>query len=80
MLIIRPEEVRQLPERQVLVVAENTRPIIARLTRCIDGRPGRQLLAQQRDARTRILRETRTRPAAESARVAVAVSELGGQP
>ncbi len=38
MLIIRPEEVRQLPERQALVIAENTKPIIAKLTRSIDGK------------------------------------------
>ncbi|MCA0252990.1 MAG: TraM recognition domain-containing protein [Actinobacteria bacterium] len=49
MLILRPEEVRQLPERQALVIAENTRPIIAKLTRSIDGRAGRHLLAQQRN-------------------------------
>ena len=38
--ILRPEEIRQLPERHALVVAENGKPIIARLTRCIDGRTG----------------------------------------
>jgi type IV secretion system protein VirD4 len=45
--IIRPEEIRQLPERHALVIAENGRPIIARLSRCIDGRTGRRLLAGQ---------------------------------
>ena len=30
--IMRPEEVRQLPERQALVIAENGKPIIAKLT------------------------------------------------
>ena len=54
MLIIRPEEVRQLPERQALVIAENTKPIIAKLTRSIDGKPGRRLLAQQQHARQRL--------------------------
>jgi type IV secretion system protein VirD4 len=54
MLIIRPEEVRQLPERQALVIAENTRPIIAKLTRAIDGRPGHRLLDQQRDVRRQL--------------------------
>jgi type IV secretion system protein VirD4 len=49
--ILRPEEIRQLPERHALVVAENTRPILARLRRCIDGKAGRQLLEQQRIAR-----------------------------
>ena len=52
--ILRPEEIRQLPERHALVVAENGKPIIARLTRCIDGRPGAQLLAQQHQARTEL--------------------------
>ena len=47
MLILRPEEIRQLPERHALVVAENTRPIIARLHRCIDGKAGRRLLGEQ---------------------------------
>jgi hypothetical protein len=35
--IIRPEEIRRLPERHALVIAENGKPIIARLSRCIDG-------------------------------------------
>lgn len=51
MLILRPEEVRQLPEKHALVVAENSKPIIARLTRCIDGKTGRHLLALQREKR-----------------------------
>jgi type IV secretion system protein VirD4 len=55
MLIIRPEEVRQLPERQALVIAENTKPIITKLTRSIDGRAGRRLLAQQRAARRQLV-------------------------
>jgi type IV secretion system protein VirD4 len=54
MLIISPEEVRQLPERRALVIAENTKPIIAKLTRCIDRKHGRRLLAQQQDARRRL--------------------------
>ncbi len=54
MLILRPEEVRQLPEKHALVVAENAKPIIARLTRCIDGRTGRHLLDQQTDLRRRL--------------------------
>ena len=49
--ILRPEELRQLPDKQALVIAENARPIIARLHRCIEGRDGRRLLAQQRALR-----------------------------
>ena len=40
--VLKPEAIRQLPERQALVVAENGKPIIAKLTRCIDGKPGKQ--------------------------------------
>ena len=63
MLIIRPEEVRQLPEGQALVIAENTKPIIAKLTRSIDGSTGRRLLAQQRTARRRLVDAQALKPA-----------------
>jgi type IV secretion system protein VirD4 len=49
--IIRPEEIRRLPERHALVIAENGKPIIARLFRCIDGRSGARLLAGQQHHR-----------------------------
>src|SRR5664279_4651417 len=52
--ILRPEEIRQLKERHSLIVAENGKPIIARLTRCIDGKPGAQLLSQQEQVRSRL--------------------------
>ena len=52
--ILRPEELRQLPDKQALVVAENARPIIARLHRCIEGRDGQRLLAQQRALREKL--------------------------
>jgi type IV secretion system protein VirD4 len=45
--ILRPEEIRRLQERRALVIAENGKPIIARLSRCIDGKRGAQLLAGQ---------------------------------
>lgn len=51
--VLRPEEIRQLPDRHALVVAENAKPFIARLTRCIDGRAGRRLLRAQAAARSR---------------------------
>jgi len=66
MLIIRPEEVRQLPERQALVIAENTKPIIAKLTRSIDGKTGRHLLAQQRAARGRLVDAQALKPAGDA--------------
>ena len=52
--VLRPEEVRQLPERQALVIAENGKPIIARLHRCIDGKAGRALLDGQRRLREQL--------------------------
>ena len=52
--ILRPEEIRQLPDRHALVIAENARPIIAALDRCVDGRRGAQLLAGQAAARQRV--------------------------
>jgi type IV secretion system protein VirD4 len=51
MLILRPEEVRQLPEKHALIVAENSKPIIARLTRCVEGKSGQELLTQQSEIR-----------------------------
>lgn len=51
--VLRPEEIRQLPERHVLVVAENARPFITRLSRCIEGRGGKALLRAQAKARAR---------------------------
>ena len=73
MLILRPEEVRQLPERHALIVAENARPIIAKLRRCIDGRAGRELLAQQATVRQQLAQRRGTKPS-EDARAIAALS------
>ena len=54
--ILRPEEIRLLPQRHALVIPENAKPLIARLTRSVDGKPGRALLAAQADAATRVVR------------------------
>ena len=53
--ILRPEEIRQLPERQALVIAENARPIIATLTRCLDGKRGARLQADQQRLRAALI-------------------------
>ena len=58
--ILRPEEVRQLPERHALVIAENGKPIIARLHRCLDGKPGTKLLTEQRTLREQVTTRRRT--------------------
>ena len=62
MPILRPEEIRQLPERHALVIAENTPPILAKLRRCIDGTPGRRLLGEQRVLRGELGERRRTEP------------------
>jgi len=74
--ILRPEEIRQLPQRQALVVAENARPLIAALRRRIDGKDGQALLAARDAARDRVAAARhaeasvadRTRLAVEAAR------------
>nr|NLI50603.1 type IV secretory system conjugative DNA transfer family protein [Propionibacterium sp.] len=71
--ILRADEIRQLPERQALVIAENSKPILARLTRCIDGKPGRALLARQAAARAR-LAEARGRQIPADARTTAALA------
>lgn len=58
--VLRPEELRELPTRSALLVAENGKPILARLTRAIDGTRGRRLLQQQQMARSQL------HPAAQS--------------
>jgi type IV secretion system protein VirD4 len=58
--VLRPEEIRQLKERTALVVAENGRPIIASLDRCIEGRQGRRLLTEQSLLREAIARARRS--------------------
>ena len=64
--VLRPEEIRQLRERHALVVAENGKPIIARLNRCIDGRDGARLLAAQADLRRRPTDQTPTQVTPEA--------------
>jgi type IV secretion system protein VirD4 len=78
--ILRGEEIRQLPEGQALVIAENGRPVIAKLTRCIEGPDGARLLANQRALRQRLAaRRAATGPGElERAEAAVAAArELG---
>jgi type IV secretion system protein VirD4 len=72
--ILRPEEIRQLKERQALVLAENGKPIIARLARCIDGKAGRRLLARQQQLRAWLAERSLAVPSAE-ARATAAIAE-----
>ncbi|WP_152185685.1 type IV secretory system conjugative DNA transfer family protein [Segeticoccus rhizosphaerae] len=72
--VLRPEEIRQLKERHALVVAENGKPIIARLNRCIDGNPGARLKADQDEVRER-LSEARRQSVTPEARTTAALVE-----
>jgi type IV secretion system protein VirD4 len=72
--ILRPEEVRQLQERYALVLAENGKPIMARLARCIDGKAGRRLLADQKRLRAQLAEKCLEVPTAEG-RSAAALAE-----
>jgi type IV secretion system protein VirD4 len=72
--ILRPEEVRQMQERYALVLAENGKPIIARLGRCIDGKAGRRLLADQKRLRAQLTEKCLEVPTTED-RSAAALAE-----
>jgi type IV secretion system protein VirD4 len=72
--ILTAAEVRQLKERHALVLSENGAPIIARLHRCIDGKAGQRLLADQ--ARLRgVVGADRRRAVSAEARAAAALVE-----
>lgn len=63
--ILRPGDLRRIPERHALIVAGNAPPIIAKLQRCVDGPDGRRLLAELESARrnVRLARATTSDPA-----------------
>jgi type IV secretion system protein VirD4 len=71
--IIRPEEIRRLPERHALVIAENGKPIITRLSRCIDGRKEARLLAGQQHLRAELAERHNAAPTAEARATAALV-------
>lgn len=72
--ILTGAEIRQLPERHALVIAENGKPLIARLHRSIDGPTGRRLLTAQARNREH-LAAARTRGIPPEARATTALVE-----
>ena len=58
--VIRPEEIRLIPERHALIVGDRSKPFIGKLTRCIDGPAGRTLLAAQSELRATVGTARRT--------------------
>lgn len=62
--ILRPEQLRQIPHRQALVLAENAPPVQARLHRCLDGRDGRRLTSELAATRAQLQHHRTTQPCA----------------
>src|SRR3954447_19102667 len=54
--VLRPGDIRHIPERHALVVTGNAPPIIARLRRCLDGKDGDRLKTELEAARARVNR------------------------
>lgn len=54
--VLRPGDLRTIPERHAVVVAGNAPPIVARLSRCLDGADGRRLSVELGAARARVAR------------------------
>jgi hypothetical protein len=52
--VLRPGDIRRIPERHALVVAGTAPPIIARLRRCFDGKDGLQLKTELDAARAEV--------------------------
>jgi hypothetical protein len=63
--VLRPGDIRRIPERQALLIAGTAPPIIARLRRCLDGTDGRALADQLAATRIEVARHRGTRPTAE---------------
>jgi hypothetical protein len=84
--VLRPGDIRRLPERHALVIAGNAPPIIAKLRRCLDGNAGRRLLADLEHAREMVA-ASRGRTTSITDRTAAALAHAhehkltsGGQP
>ena len=52
--VLRPGDIRRIPDRHALIIAGNAPPIIAQLTRCLDGKTGKQLATELEQARARV--------------------------
>lgn len=52
--VLRPGDIRRIPQRQALVIAGSAPPIIARLRRCFDGPDGARLKTELAAARAKV--------------------------
>ena len=74
MAILTPEEVMRLPEKHALIVAENAKPMIAKLSRCVEGPQGAKLLAQQAKLRAEMATRRAGKVSADARAVAASAS------
>ncbi len=65
--VLRPGDIRRIPERQALVVAGAAPPIIAQLRRCLDGAAGGALADELAATRARVSRHRGNLPSASQA-------------
>ncbi|WP_299960512.1 type IV secretory system conjugative DNA transfer family protein [uncultured Modestobacter sp.] len=54
--VLRPGDIRRVPERHALVIAGTAPPILAKLRRCLDGKDGQQLKSELEVARAHVTR------------------------
>ncbi len=52
--VLRPGDIRRIPDKHALVVAGNAPPMVARLRRCLDGADGARLQVELAAARTAV--------------------------
>ncbi|MEO9240342.1 MAG: TraM recognition domain-containing protein [Jatrophihabitantaceae bacterium] len=52
--VLKPAAMRQIPAKRALIVADEAPPIIAALSRCVDGPAGQALLKQQQAVRATV--------------------------
>lgn len=77
--VLSPGEIRELRERTALVIAENSKPIIARLHRCVESKRGGRLLADQASLRSTLHQRQRlNRATGDLAAEALAASQRLG--
>ena len=76
--VIRPDEIRRLPDRHALLLSGRERPVLAKLDRCIDGHRGKALLdaQKQRLAHGRAVYQARSDIAARTADAVAAARRL----
>ena len=76
--VIRPDEIRRLPDRHALLLSGRERPVLAKLDRCIDGHRGKALLDAQkrRLAHGRAVYQARSDIAARTADAVAAARRL----